>query len=170
MTITAEELSKRPGVRKLVLVIDIQSSTRILEDLKRTDNQHLWLDLLESFGRFITTHAKSFGLQAEKYKFIGDGWIFLFPPETPRRSFLEFLQAIGSVFQTVYGIDIVPFQQEAEEIATGLTFGIDQGELLLMQGDKGVEYVGRPLNVASRLQSEARAMRQTPALFSKSAY
>jgi len=38
----------------------------------------------------------------------------------------------------------------------GLTFGVDSGDLIKLEMNDQIEYVGRPLNVAARLQGAAK--------------
>jgi len=58
---------------------DICSSTTILEDLLRTDNQVRWRNLLILLKKFLSAEAKTQPFLL--YKFIGDGWILLFDEE-----------------------------------------------------------------------------------------
>ena len=66
-------------VQKYVLVFDFCSSTSILEDLIRSENQQSWRDLLIGIKKFL--FAERDAHRIEIYKFIGDGWILLFDPD-----------------------------------------------------------------------------------------
>ena len=61
---------------KIVVTLDICSSSRIIEDLLKTSNIKIWRDLIIRMKEYLTDKAPSHG--AEIYKFIGDGWIILF--------------------------------------------------------------------------------------------
>ena len=58
--------------KKIVVFFDICSSTSILEDLIRTENQKLWRDLLIEFKEYLVKQQSSVGFVI--YKFLGDGW------------------------------------------------------------------------------------------------
>lgn len=62
-------------IRKLVVVFDISSSTTILEDLMRCERLDVWRNVLISVKEVLMDHPIEF----EIYKFMGDGWILLFP-------------------------------------------------------------------------------------------
>src|SRR5260370_730791 len=76
-------------LRRIVIVMDICSSTAILEELKRTDNLEKWEEFLTNLQGGLEA-LRDF-LRMEIYKFIGDGWILLLPPDTKLDTLLEFL-------------------------------------------------------------------------------
>jgi class 3 adenylate cyclase len=135
-------------VKKIVLVFDICSSTSILEDLKQTDNLEAWRELLDGM-RFdmVAQHSE---IDFEIYKFIGDGWIVLFPYTTTTVVLCKFLCLLSALFEASYTSIKMILQKPPKKV--GLTFGIDKGDLIKFQMDGRIEYVGRALNVASRLQ------------------
>ena len=156
--------------RHLVIVFDICSSTIILEDLKQTDNLKCWRDLLIGLKNFLRSHESLPLLQI--YKFIGDGWILLAPADTPRNDVLEFLKNLASVFSMLFHKDINPNLQEQPR-DVGITVGVDRGELIRLEMNEQIEYIGRPLNVASRLQGATRELeggRSNQALFARPTY
>lgn len=156
--------------RKLVVVFDICSSTSILEDLKQTDNIHKWRDLLIRLKEDLL--AESSRLHMQLYKFIGDGWILLFPADISSDQLLDFLSHLSMLFDVQFDSQIYPVLQRTP-IPIGLTFGIDAGELVRLEMKDQTEYVGRALNVASRLQSATRELPGDAgyrALFAKHAY
>src|ERR1700680_4370183 len=63
-------------VRRVVVAFDICSSTVILEDLLRTENQRRWRNLLIGMKKALVREAAK--TPFEIYKFVGDGWILLF--------------------------------------------------------------------------------------------
>jgi class 3 adenylate cyclase len=141
--------------RKLVVVFDICSSTSILEDLKQTDNIHKWRNLLITFKENLL--AESVGLQMQLYKFIGDGWIVLLPVDISRPQLLDFLWDLSTLFDTEFDSQIWPLLQR-QPGPVGLTFGVDAGELVRLEMNDQIEYLGRPLNVATRLQNATKEL------------
>jgi hypothetical protein len=63
-------------VRRIVVAFDICSSTVILEELLRTENQRRWRNLLIGMKKALVREAAQ--MPFEIYKFVGDGWILLF--------------------------------------------------------------------------------------------
>ena len=109
----------------------------------------------------------------EMYKFVGDGWILLGPHNIDRNGLFDFLHSFFCF------LDIALHEESVNELLArrpkpmGLTLGIDSGDLIKLEMNEQVEYVGRALNVASRLQSAAKQFCQdygATALISKSAY
>ena len=156
--------------RKLVIVFDICSSTSILEDLKQTDNVQKWRNFLIALKDTLLFETE--GLEVQIYKFIGDGWIFLLPVDISRDQLLEFLASLCNFFDSCFNTQIRPHLQR-QPSPVGLTFGVDAGELVRIEMNDQIEYLGRPLNVASRLQNAIKELAGGPeykALFSKHAY
>ena len=157
-------------VRKVVVVFDISSSTTILEDLKRSDNLPVWRDLLINLKEFL--QEKTYLPEMEIYKFMGDGWILLFRPNIHSGVLFDFLKALTS-FVMFQFIAVHRLLQKYPE-PTGLTFGIDTGELIRLEMNGQVEYLGRAINVAARLQGEAKQFASPAmsnvALFSKASF
>ena len=88
------------------------------------------------------------------YKFMGDGWILLFQPDVHSGTLFEFLKAVSSLVLSQF-ITVQRLLHKFPE-PTGLTFGIDTGELIRLEMNEQVEYLGRAINVAARLQGEAK--------------
>ncbi len=154
----------------MVVVFDISSSTTILEDLKRSDNLTLWRDFHIKLKTFL--QEKIGPMEMEMYKFMGDGWILLFQPNVSSRALLEFLKQLTSFFLFEF-IWVNQLLQRRPE-PTGLTFGIDTGELIRLEMNEQVEYLGRAINVATRLQGEAKSFvvgnLSNVALFSRASF
>jgi class 3 adenylate cyclase len=140
-------------VRKLVVVFDISSSTTILEDLMRCERLDVWRNVLIAIKEEMMRHRKVF----EIYKFMGNGWILLFPPETKKDLLFETLNQLVNCFSFEYQIRVEPILQ-ADPSPIGLTFGIDSGLLIKMEMNNQPEYLGRAINVAARLQSQAKSL------------
>ncbi len=136
-------------VKKIIVFFDICSSTSILDDLVRTENQKLWRDLLIEFKNYLRKKRSS--LRFELYKFLGDGWILLFEPRPQGLEIFEFFEAMSARFLLLY-------RRHVKDVLTiripfvGLTFGMDIGSCIKFVMNEQREYTGRPLNVAGRLQ------------------
>jgi class 3 adenylate cyclase len=164
MTEKTEQLST---VRKVVVVFDICSSTAILEDLKATDNQSAWRNLLIELKRWLVDQAAELGF--EIYKFIGDGWILLFPTNITKIQLTEFLRHLSTMYDSTFDAAVLDLLQPNSK-PRGLTFGMDEGELIRIEMNEQTEYLGRPINVASRLQGATKDLPGRPeykALLSK---
>jgi class 3 adenylate cyclase len=134
---------------KVVLVIDICSSSEIMEDLLRTQDIVKWRNLLIILKEYLVEESKK--LDFEVYKFIGDGWILLFNSEYNGKRLLNFLVDLSKKFKMEFQDSIFRYLEKPPDI-DGLTFGMDSGRLLLIEMMDRQEYVGRAINVAARLQ------------------
>jgi len=139
-----------------VAFIDISYSSEILEDLHRTDNLRLWRDLLMATKDAII-RRKHF----EIYKFIGDGWILLFDPCTPADEIINGLLFLDFDFTMQFNSSVGRFM-ECEPKQLGLTCGLDSGPIIQLKMHQGREYIGRAINVASRLQSTLKEIDTAP--------
>ncbi|HWH59886.1 MAG TPA: hypothetical protein VN682_19805 [Terriglobales bacterium] len=157
-------------VRKIVLLFDISSSTTILEDLKRSDNLKVWRDFHINLKTFLQSKTGPLGM--EMYKFMGDGWILLFDPNIHSGALFEFLEEITSFVMFQFIVVHRLLQKYPQPV--GLTFGIDTGELIRLEMNEQIEYLGRAINVAARLQGEAKRFASKAmsnvALFSKASF
>jgi|ERR1019366_606078 class 3 adenylate cyclase len=141
-------------VCKIVVVFDICSSTTILEDLKATDNLQHWRNVLIKMKDFLS--RESVTLDFEVYKFVGDGWILLFPPHISQSEMLSFLQRLDETFRHLYlGLHRV---LQHEPTLKGITVGVDSGDLICLEMNERNEYLGRAINVASRLQGAVKEL------------
>jgi hypothetical protein len=162
-----EELGRE---RHLVVVFDICSSTTILEDLKRTDNLAAWRDLLLEMKANLQEEGSRLAMCL--YKFIGDGWVLLFPDNVPKKDLCGWLSRFSEWYQGQFERAIRPLLLQ-EPSPIGLMFGIDAGELIRLELNEQVEYLGRAINVASRLQAQTKDLRGGPsykALFSRNSF
>jgi class 3 adenylate cyclase len=137
-------------VRKIVVFFDICSSTTILEDLVRTENQKLWRNLLIELKKHLRAKHASVGF--ELYKFLGDGWILLFDPRSEGLEIFEFLEGLSDQFLSLYNRHIKRVLTISIPVI-GITTGMDIGSCIRFLMNGQAEYTGRPLNVAARLQS-----------------
>jgi hypothetical protein len=135
--------------KKIVLVLDICSSTEIIEDLIRNDNTLAWTLFLNWLYDDLNRDSRNIGFCL--YKFTGDGWILLFNPEYGLHNILKYICNLSKRFDGKFEKDICP-KLEREPDLTGLTFGLDSGQLVTITMTSK-EYIGRAINVACRLQS-----------------
>lgn len=146
--------------QKLVVVFDICSSTSILEDLLRSDNEKRWRDLLIEIKTFLMQERVI--RQFEIYKFIGDGWILLFDFNFPPEELFSLLKRLCDKYDSA-------FKRRIRRVLTteidsiGITFGLDMGRLIHFVMNEVEEYIGRYLNVAARLQGAIKDGDATPA-------
>ena len=159
------------SVRKVVVVFDICSSTAILEDLLRTENQRRWRNLLIRLKTFLVSESQK--TPFEIYKFLGDGWVLLFDPDTiTGPQLVRLLERFCHEYERLFNQGICEVLG-SDSYQIGLTFGIDSGTLVKIVMNQRDEYIGRAINVASRLQSAIKQKDKTPAgklLISKNSY
>src|SRR5262249_38061518 len=96
------------------------------------------------------------------YKFVGDGWILLFPMGTSGEKLVSFLEELCGLVDSHLKRKIIPRLEQPPKVQ-GLTFGIDSGSLVRLTMMDKTEYIGRPINVASRLQSAIKEKDKAPA-------
>ncbi|HEX7330406.1 MAG TPA: hypothetical protein VF290_02845 [Pyrinomonadaceae bacterium] len=146
-------------VQKYVLVFDFCSSTSILEDLIRSENQQYWQELLMEVKNFLTKEEERGKFTI--YKFIGDGWILLFDANFPPRDLFLFMRSLCERYNELFNAMVRP--NLASHIHTlGITFGLDRGSLSRFDMDGQVEYIGRFINVAARLQGAIKSEDDNP--------
>ena len=146
--------------KRTVVFFDICSSSNMLEDLILSENLRSMRDLILTIRGFIKKEAAVQGF--EVYKFIGDGWILLFPPEWTGESLVILLEELCRRFEKHWTRYVKPRLQTRPAVV-GLTFGVDRGELVKFRMMGQPEYIGRALNVASRLQGAVKQKDDNPA-------
>ena len=143
---------KPKTTKKIVVVFDICSSTVILENLLLNEKLEKWKKLLIHLKNFLRNESTTF--RFENYKFLGDGWILLFPEDVDIKALIQFLVKLSNKFKILYKkVDAVVTTKIS---SVGLTFGIEKGTLISVIMNRQREYIGRPLNVAARLQSSLK--------------
>ena len=138
---------------KIAVVFDICSSSEMLEDLAQRQNERAMKDLIRKLKNYLQEHQRPLGF--ELYKFTGDGWILLFPSNTEGTGLLTFLTNLLKYFKEVLSTVILPRLETAPNLR-GMTFGVDKGRVLHFVLAGNAEYIGRPINVASRLQTAVK--------------
>lgn len=156
MTDPVDELSTK---QKYVLFFDFCSSTLIIEDLIRTESQERWRNLLIGIKKFLVEEREIHGF--EIYKFIGDGWILLFDKDFSPSILFSLLKRLCDKYDKAFNKHIRGIL--STDIDTiGITFGLDRGSLIKIVMDGRREYIGRPLNVAARLQGSIKDNDSSP--------
>ena len=143
-----------------VVTFDICSSSNVIEDLTLTQNINQLCYVLNRLKDFIRLKAPLYKMQP--YKFVGDGWILLFPTTTSGGDILTFLTRLSCRFHQLSSSHISRYLEHAPK-PWGLTFGIDTGPLARTVMLGRYEYVGRPLNIACRLQNAIKDRDKEPA-------
>ncbi len=155
---------------KVVVFFDMCSSSTILEDLHSTGNLKAMRDLLIEAKKALIRLSEEEDF--DSYKFIGDGWVLLFPADVSGKHLINTLELLSRFYRDAVSQHVTGLLQSQPEVM-GLTFGIDRGSLIRLVMMQRTEYIGRALNVASRLQSAIKDGDSKPAykvLFSKHAF
>ena len=135
----------------LVVAFDMCSSSNMVDDLYRAGNLQPLRAFFMEMRRYLEKESER-NVRFEVYKFVGDGWLLLFPPETDGGRLLGFLEQLCLFFAVSFRRSLLPhLSRHPAEV--GISFGIETGDLVPMIMDGRREYVGRALNVACRLQS-----------------
>src|SRR5262249_27225985 len=126
--------------QKIAVVIDIWSSTKILENLIDSNNLDRWAELFMDVDQLLASEKQN--LNFEIYKFMGDGWILLFDPFLPNATELfPVLERLSDRFndsfrKTISSLLIPPMEYR------GLRMGLDIGELVRFEVNGQTEYIG----------------------------
>ena len=144
----------------IVVAFDMCSSTTILEQLilrreeKRLD--FFWAEMMKYLE--VQQAIRNF----EIYKFMGDGWLLLFPSKTKGDELLEFLADFSKFFRKQLYTLILKHLDVRPDV-TGLTVGLETGQLRSFKMNGRKEYVGRPINIACRLVKAIKDKDSKPA-------
>ncbi len=157
-------------VDKLIVVFDICSSSNIIEYLTKTTNLDKFEKLLKDMDFFM--QERQVQLQMTLYKFVGDGWILLFPVGVSGPSLFDFLRGLSEHFRTLFD-KLQSAYLESPPVISGLTFGVEKGSVNIVRMAGTEEFVGRAINIACRLQSAIKDKDPSPsykALVSKQVF
>jgi len=158
MPLTIVNLSVQGKV--IVVAFDMCSSSILVEQLTVKGDLKRLQKLLTLVKRFLIEQQKT--LPFDVYKFMGDGWILLFPETTKGKDLLRFLKDLCVFYKAQLRKEVLQYLDSPPKV-TGLTFGLDKGVLGAMLMYNQREYVGRALNVACRLQSAIKQKGGSPA-------
>lgn len=155
----------------VVVAFDMCSSSNLIEDLSRTDSLRAYDQMLKNLYLWLWSNAKKFNFIV--YKFTGDGWILLFPASlTTGNDLMQFLVKLTHK-HSLLRQKLVDGHLESIPKANGLTFGVEMGKVRKIVLGTNVEFVGRPLNVACRLQTAVKDRGSAPdyrCLFSRKVF
>lgn len=144
----------------VVVASDMCSSSRILEDLTRTGSLKQYDRMLKNLQLWLAANAESSGFVL--YKFTGDGWILLFPADAVTgKGLMSFLLRFCKKHKHLRQ-QFVDEHLESSPESVGLTLGIDAGPVRKLILGNEVEFVGRPINVACRLQTAVKDKKPGP--------
>lgn len=150
--------TKTKYTKKTVVVFDICSSTTILENLLYNEQQTKWRNLIIGLKTFLSNQAEKVGF--EIYKFVGDGWILMFPENFHGLDLIDFLfelcERYSKLFKRVEHFLSCDIQK------TGLTIGVDKGTVIYLVMNGKREYIGKPINIAARLQGAIKDKDENP--------
>ena len=133
-----------------VIVFDLCSSSILLEKLQEQNRLNIWRKFWKDIFKYLNKISSS-GAKCIVYKFVGDGFILLYKPRY-KNNLLSFCDNIKIyINEKVNNIIKNNFTDYAERI--GITIGIDKGTVIRMRLYGNVEYMGKAINVAARLQS-----------------
>lgn len=144
----------------IVVAFDMCSSSNIIEELTLNGDIGRLKRFLGSIKHFLAKQQNK--VLFDPYKFTGDGWILLFPPNTDGNALGEFLTDLSKFYAKEFRQKLRPYLTNPPSV-TGLTFGIDKGPIegFTMYGQP--EYVGRTINIACRLQGAVKHKGGKPA-------
>jgi class 3 adenylate cyclase len=145
----------------VVVAFDICSSSSIAESLLlATSDMSSFVELITEVKRHLALGQQSLGF--DPYKFTGDGWILLFPPDVGGRELVTFLKRLCTFYAREFERRVAPNLLHAPPVV-GLTFGIDKGDVIDFKVFGQWEYIGRPVTIACRLQNAVKDKGGSPA-------
>src|SRR5690349_20270162 len=143
---------------RIVVVIDLCSSSQIMEDLllgEKFDRYEAFLTCVKRWlMNWTEAHSPPKG-RFELYKFTGDGWILLFPDTIGGEPLLRFMYSLCEMISAELSRHIIPSLSTMPAVL-GATLGVEAGNLVRMTMNEREEYVGRALNIACRLQNAVK--------------
>ncbi len=137
---------------RIVLVFDICSSTSIIEDLHRQQTIFRYTELIARIQQYLEKYSVIYNF--EIYKFVGDGFILLFDTTTLIDQVLFFSIGLTDECDKYLTNFINNYIEDKEIPRKGITIGLAKGliEELKLDKESPIEYIGRPITVACRLQ------------------
>jgi hypothetical protein len=140
-------------VDRIVVVFDICSSSVILEDLQLSGHQDRYAYLIDAVWAYLNKQQAD--LHFEIHKYLGDGFLLLFPSDTDPDELVWFLLNLTFFANLIMRRFKDRYLDVPELPRAGITIGVDIGQVYLLESKNvhTTEYFGRTINVASRLQS-----------------
>jgi len=139
----------------IVLAFDICSSTSIIEDLHRTQTVYRYKELIYGIRNYLEKISSEYHFQI--YKFLGDGYILIFEPNVSIDRVLSFTIGLTDECDKYLTEFIQNFLEDEVLPRKGITIGLDEGTLHPLEEkhrDTPVEFIGRPITIACRLQAK----------------
>ena len=138
----------------IVTFLDICSSSRIMGDLHENGDIQRWRATLDTIHEHLLGHSVEVGFSI--HKFLGDGWLLLSDIEMDRRGLVDYFAELCRFYHSYFEENVRDALTAVVDI-TGLTFGLDIGEIFSAQ-IAGIieEFISPTLNRAARLQSSIR--------------
>jgi class 3 adenylate cyclase len=144
----------------IVVAFDMCSSSDVIEEVTLGGNIERLTKFLTALERHLAEAQQD--LTFDVYKFMGDGWILLFPKDTKGSALLQFLVSLCEFFDKQFYQQVLR-HLGARPSTVGLTFGLEKGALVSLKMYGQTEYVGRAINVACRLQGAVKDAGKSPA-------
>lgn len=142
-------------IKSIVLAFDICASSIIVEDLARADNLTVVRDMFIKIRDWLRDKKENFSF--EICNFTGDGWILLFPTSSEGIDLVKFmLELLLEYHQLMDNFVIKRMEHKPDTI--GMSFGASKGPVVKFKMFNRTEYVGRPINVACRLQGAIKEL------------
>jgi hypothetical protein len=113
----------------VVVAFDMCSSSNVIEELTLNGDLSYYEQLLTSLKEYLAAAQER--VLFDPYKFMGDGWILLFPHNTDGKLLFTFLQDLCGFFRNEFQKKVVRHLATPPPI-TGLTFGIEKGPRVRM--------------------------------------
>ena len=142
----------------IVVVFDMCSSSNIIEDLTLSGNLHILQKLIVEMKQWLIERSRE--LSFTIYKFTGDGWILFFELDSEGEKLICFLNELCGYYKKKFDADILPVL-EIRPQTIGMTFGVEKGDLVQIAMEEKTEYIGRPINIACRLQKAAKEKKRS---------
>lgn len=159
-------------MKKYVIAFDVCSSTVMLEDLAVKNRVEAISGLIDGLYAFLNGKVNQYPLNV--YKFTGDGFMLMMDESVSMDEVLSFCVALTFISREL----LVWFKEEylsIDELSReGITVGIAYGDTFRVESPSNrstTEYVGRPLNLATRFQGSLNKPEHTNrVLFEKGLY
>ena len=151
MTQIDEEATQQNSI---ILVFDICGSSIIIEDLTTADNLSVVRDMFIKLRDWLKAEQNKYSF--EICNFTGDGWILLFPFSTSGTDLQSFMLGLSNEYYRIMKTFVIKRMEHRPKIIE-IFFGAASGRVVKFKMFNRTEYVGRPINIACRLQGKIRS-------------